>query len=121
MKVDINKIKKELKPILNVFWQKLFLVLILFIVIDLLIGSLFFYSYYVKAQEEESAAPLLLGVNQVMLEGVFSKWDEKEVKFKEAISGEFPDFFRENVPSILISEATSTLESATSSEEVPEE
>jgi len=117
MKVDTKKIKKELKSILNVFWQRLFLVLLLFILIDFLIAGLFFYVYYVKAQEKEPVAPLLLNVNQVLLEGVFSKWDEKEVEFQKAISREFPNLFREIAPPVPPIEATSTPE-ATSLEEV---
>jgi len=117
MKADIKKIKKQFKPILNVFWQKLFLILILFIVIDFLIAGLFFYVYYQKAQLVEPVSPLLLSVNQVLLDSVFSKWDEKEVKFQTAISREFPNLFREITPSVPPVEATSTPE-ATSSEEV---
>lgn len=121
MKLNIDKIKKEFKPILNVFWRRLFLVLILFVVIDFLIAGLFFYVYYVKVQEEESVAPLFLSVNQVLLESVFSKWDDKEVKFQTAISREFPNLFREIPLPVSSVEAIFIQESATSSDEVPEE
>jgi len=96
---------------------KIIFSLLLFILIDFLIAGLFFYVYYVKAQEKEPVAPLLLSVNQVLLEGVFSKWDEKEVEFQKAISREFPNLFREIAPPVPPIEATSTPE-ATSLEEV---
>ena len=118
MKADKKKIKKQLKPILNVFWQKLSLVFVLFVVIDFLVAGLFFYVYYVKAQSVEPVAPLLLSVNQVLLESVFFEWDEKEVEFQGAMSREIPNLFREITPPVTPVEATSTPQ-ATSSEEAP--
>jgi len=93
---------------LNIFWQKLFLILILFIAIDFLIAGIFFYVYYSKTQLVEPVSPLLLSVNQVLLEDIFSKWDEKEVKFQEVMTREFPNFFREVIIYIPPVEATST-------------
>jgi len=121
MKLNLDKIGKEVKLMLNVFWQKLFLVLILFIVINFLIAGVFFYVYYVKAQKERPVSPLLLSINQVLLESVFSKWDEKEIEFQEAMSHEFPNVFREIPLPISPVGETSSTGVATSSEEISEE
>lgn len=113
-----GKIWKGIRLVLNVFWQKIFLVLVLFVVVAFLIGGVFFYLYSFKTKDKDVVAPLLLSVNQVLLDSVFSKWDSKEIKFEEAISREFPNLFKEIVLPIPSTEATSTLEISTSSEDI---
>lgn len=106
---------------LYVFWQNLLLVLITFLALDLVLGFIFFYVYYLKAQEEESVTSSILQVNHPLLESVFSRWNEKELRHQEALSPsrEFPDLFREMVPQAPSIEPTSL--QATTSRETSEE
>lgn len=116
MKAKLGGIKKGFKRVLNVFWQNLFLVLIVLMVIDLGLGALFFYVYYSKAQAEDVEIPLTLTVNRAMMEDVFSKWDEKELQRQQALTREFPELFRKAAPPEASPEATSTPETPTSPE-----
>ncbi|NQU82756.1 MAG: hypothetical protein HQ539_02295 [Parcubacteria group bacterium] len=93
MKIDVNKIKKQLKIVLNVFWQKLILVLLVFLLIDIVFGFVLFYSYYLKAQSDDPEVSLTLTVNKTLMDNVFSKWDEKEIKLQQVFIKEFPNFF----------------------------
>ena len=98
MKLEIKKIKKVLNKILKKLWQNLFLILIFLLFLDLIIGGIFFWKYYLLVKKEEPQIYIPLGINQALLEKVSSGWEEREAAFKTAQKKEYPNPFHEIQP-----------------------
>lgn len=94
MEIKISKIKENLNKVLKKFWQNLFLILILLLVLDLILGGIFFWKYYLRAQEKEPQVILPLKINQALMEKVSEKWAEREAIFGKAAEKEYSDPFR---------------------------
>lgn len=96
MKININKkiIKKELLKILQKLSQNLFLVLVFLLVLDLIIGGLFFWKYYLKAQAREIMLPPVLKINQALLNKFSSQYLKREKIFQAAETKQYPDPFQ---------------------------
>jgi len=95
MEIKISKSKEKLLKLLKKFWQNLFLVLILLLVLAFALGGIFFWKYYLRVQEEK--APLYvkpLKINQVLMEKVSGEWVQRETISKTAEEKQYPDSFR---------------------------
>jgi len=95
MKIEAKKIKEKLSKILKRFWQNLFLVLALLLLLDLILGGIFFWQYCFRTQEEK--VPYFvkpLKINQALMEKVSEEWTKRESIFQEALEKEYPDPFR---------------------------
>ncbi len=93
MQIDLNKIKEPLLNFFKLFWQKLFLFLVFFLLIDLILGGFLFWHYYLKAEQAQIFLPPTLTINQSFLNDFSAKWQEKELNFEQALSKDFPDLF----------------------------
>ncbi|MBZ9572716.1 hypothetical protein KJA17_00770 [Patescibacteria group bacterium] len=98
MKIKINKVKENLIELLKKFWQNLFLILILLLVLDLILGGIFFWKYYLRPQEKELQIIPPLKISQGLMEKVSGEWARRESIFKEAEEKEYPDPFRGALP-----------------------
>lgn len=94
MDIKIDKIKKPLIKLLKKFWKNLFLILIFLLLLDLILGGIFFQIFYLRAQEKEPQIILPLKINQVLLEKFSSQYSERESIFKESENKEYPDPFQ---------------------------
>ena len=93
MKLGSGKIKENLQKSLKKFWQKLWLLLILLLILDLILGGVFFWKYYLQAQEKESSVIFPLKVNQALMEKVSTRWTQREIFFEETREKEYLDPF----------------------------
>jgi len=81
--------------LLKKFWQNLFLVLILLLILALALGGIFFWKYYLRAQEEKVPFYVKpLKINQGLMEKVSGEWARRESIFKAAEEKEYLDPFR---------------------------
>lgn len=94
MKLRIEKIKKVLGKVLGKFWHNIFLILILLLALDLILGGICFLRYYLKVPGKELPSTQVLKINQGLLEEVSSRLAEKEAIFKKAKDKKYPDLFR---------------------------
>ncbi|MDI6883308.1 MAG: hypothetical protein QMC93_02435 [Patescibacteria group bacterium] len=91
---EIAKIKKIISKVLKEFWQNLFLVLIFLLILDLIIGGIFFFEYYLKEKRGEFQVPPALKINQNLLNKFSSDWQDREINFERAKEKEYLDPFR---------------------------
>ena len=94
MNIIIKKIKAGVIKILKKLWQNLVFLMIFLLILDLIFGGIFFFKYYLLAEEEEPQVILPLKINQGLMEKVSSGWQEREIIFKAAAEKEYSDPFR---------------------------
>lgn len=94
MKFKIERIKNILLKILNKFWHKLFLILILLLVFDVLIGVILFSCYCSNIEQEETKFYLPLKINQDLINQLSSEYGKREKIFNQAKEKIYPDFFQ---------------------------
>jgi hypothetical protein len=94
MKIKKEKIKIVLKRIFQRFGKNLFSLLILLLVLDLLLGGIFFWKYCLKKGEERFQLPPPLKINQALLKKFSSDFAKREAVFKSIPQKQYPDPFR---------------------------
>ncbi len=92
MKIIIFKIKKGLIKTLKKIWQNVFLLLFLFLILDLIIGVGFFLKYYSEQEKPEDYS--ILRVNQDLLDNFSSEFQKREENFKNTENKTYLDLFR---------------------------
>ena len=93
MKLTFREIKEGLSQTLKKISSNLLLVLVLFLVLDLVLGGIFFWQYYLKAEKEEPQVILPLKINQALLQRFSSAWQEREELFGQAALKQYPELF----------------------------
>jgi hypothetical protein len=88
-----KNIKEFIGNILKLFWQKLFLVLLLFLVLDLIIGTVFFFNHYLSVQERGKSFFLPLKINQTLANNFLKNFQEREKLFKTVSEKYYPNLF----------------------------
>ena len=88
-----NKLRKTFKKILDIFWHNLALLLLLFLIIDILAGLLFFWVFFVNREAELSAIPVPTRINETLLNDFFLARQAREEIFSQALSKEHFDPF----------------------------
>ncbi|HUW71945.1 MAG TPA: hypothetical protein VMV66_01975 [Candidatus Humimicrobiaceae bacterium] len=94
-RIRIRKNKGSLKRLLLSLGERAFLVFLGLLAIALIFGVIIYYQYNILAKKEESQAlkePLQF--QEETYQNVFRIWQEREKKFREADSKEYPNPFR---------------------------
>lgn len=94
MEQNFVKIEKRLKTVLKKFWQRLFLVLIFLLVLDLFLAGISFWKYYLAPREKILQGYLPLRISQVLIDDFSQDWQEREVLFEKASEKVHRDIFR---------------------------
>lgn len=94
MKLASKKIQEVLFKILNRFWERLFLILIFLLVLDLIIGAIFFFSYCFKVKEERTKFYLPLKMNQNLVSQLSLEYQKREEIFNKAKDKNYIDLFQ---------------------------
>jgi hypothetical protein len=94
MKLEIGKIKRGWKKIIKKFSQNLFLFLIFLLLLDLALGGIFFWKYYLKMTKKETKIIPSLKINQVLMDQFSLAYQEREKLFELAKQKQYFDLFR---------------------------
>jgi len=94
MKLRKEKIKEGVKTILKKFCLNLWLLLVLLLVLDLVLGGVFFWKYYLKAEEKEITFSPPLKINQSLVNEFSSLTEEREKLFDRAQNKDYPQLFQ---------------------------
>ena len=94
MQIVNKKIKNVLLRIMNKFWHKLFLILIILLILDLLIGVILFSCYCSNIKQEEAKFYLPLEINEGLVNRLSSEYQAREEIFNQAKEKIYLDFFK---------------------------
>lgn len=86
-------IKKGLVALFKKISQNLFLVLLFLLLLDAVLGWLFFWKYYLKSDEANVQITQPVKLNQALKTKTFSVWEEKEAASLAAKTKTYPDPF----------------------------
>lgn len=93
-KIDFRKIKEFLERALIAIAQRVFLTCVFLAVLALIIGGISFYKYSILAQKVKPGDFKYFQLEEEVYQEVLKVWWNKEQKFKEADTKEYPDPFR---------------------------
>ena len=93
----IKKIKPGIVKVLNKFWQNLYLLMILLLVLDLVLGGIFFSKYYLR-KEEKPQKYISIKINENLIEEFSLEYQNREKIFKEIEKKEYLDPFQGIIP-----------------------
>ena len=93
MNLILEKIKQALKSIFNTCWNNLPYILVILLVLDLGLGIIFFFNYYMKTGTDLQTH-MSLKINQDMVNNLSSKYNEREADFNKVQTGIYVDIFR---------------------------
>jgi len=93
MLFNLQSIKEGTKNILFFFWQRLALVFVIFVLIDLIIGALFFWQYYFRTQNGALMTPDGVSIEKNLASQLLEKWTERDQFFEQAPQKDRPDPF----------------------------
>jgi len=94
MNIVVKKIKDIIVKILKKLWQNLIVLMIFLLILDLIIGGIFFFKYYLLAKEKEPETYIPLRINNALMENFSAKFQERENNFNAAESKEYTDPFQ---------------------------
>lgn len=94
MKFNQELIKKYFKGLSQKLGRNLLIIFVLFLLLDLCLGFVFFYRYYWKGIEKEVELPPPLKLNQALLNKFSSERTARENALKEIENKVYPDPFR---------------------------
>lgn len=92
MKLQIKKIEKELEKIGKKFWQTPFLILVFLLILDLIIGVVFFLKYYFLSPGEFFYRPLK--IHQNLIKSFSQEYQKRELLFEKAQQKVYPELFQ---------------------------
>ena len=97
MDVNIVDVIKKIKPgivkVLNKFWQNLYLLMILLLVLDLVLGGIFFSKYYFE-KEEKPQKYIPIKVNEDLIEEFSLEYQNREKIFNKVEKKEYLNPFQ---------------------------
>ena len=91
-KLNTEKIKEQTKSFLIKIWRNLSLILLFFLILDLIIGGILFWQYFINPQQEEQITPSL-AINKDLAEKISNEWIKRDALFENAAEKEYPDPF----------------------------
>lgn len=94
MKIPRKKLKKKLEKITGILGEKAFLIFVILFLLSLIFGSIIFYQKVILTDKK---SPEITG-SQIQFkekeyEKVLQTWQEREKKFNEADSRQYPNPF----------------------------
>ncbi len=93
MKIKGKKIKQGVRNIFKKLFQKIYLIFVLLVILNLILGEFFFWKYYLKAEEKEIEIPSSLKIDQTLLNKFSLNQREREELFKAALNKDYPELF----------------------------
>jgi len=94
MKIELKKFLNSLKNLKKRIFENLVLLLVTLLLIDLIIGGIFFWRYYLKVIKEELEITPSLKINQTLLNQFSNTYQKRQELFEEAKEKEYFDIFR---------------------------
>ena len=92
-KEQLKKICRMLLKAGRVFWERPFLCLAIFLLLDGLIFALFFWHFCLKTTETEAPLSAGLTLNIGLLDGFVLDWQIRQTAFDAALIKDYPDLF----------------------------
>ena len=89
MKINSNKIKRLFKKAFSFIWRKIFLVLIIFLLIDCLVVGLFIWRYYFEREDMSVMVRPPLRVNQILINQFAGEWNDNLEQFNQALEKDY--------------------------------
>ncbi len=93
-KIFTKKIKSLATALSVIFWQRLYLAGIIFILISLALAVFLFLQFYFPKEVKLTAAPKLFEVRQDLLDNFVSEISKKSQNFQAAQTKIYPELFR---------------------------
>jgi len=88
----ITRIQNSLIKIVYKFWENLWLILILFLILDLIISGFLFFRYYLNKEKIKAYSPIR--INETLLNDFASQYENREFFFKKIETKIYSDPFK---------------------------
>ena len=92
MKLNTETIKEETKNFLTIIWKNLILILFFLLILDIVIGGIFFWKYSINPQQKKQTISSLT-INKNLVEKISDEWTKRDSLFENAVEKEYPDPF----------------------------
>lgn len=93
MNMNLTSIKSAISKYGKFFIARIYLILILFLLIDILIFSLFFWQFYLNLDTQILDTPSFLRINQTFLQDFSQEYKTRQINFDNALFKTYPDPF----------------------------